>query len=87
MPNFDFGIEEITCFRLWGAFTYDIQSLGWWVGLKIWTSPIKNELYTKKKSDMGGWVGQKWPKKSDIICGWPHISPSRRATKTYCTSK
>ena len=20
---------------------------------------------------MGGWVGQKWPKKSDIICGWP----------------
>ena len=20
---------------------------------------------------MGGWVGQKWPKKSDIIYGWP----------------
>ena len=36
-------------------------------------SLIKNELYTMKKSDMGGWVGQKWPKKSDIICGWPHI--------------
>ena len=22
---------------------------------------------------MGGWVCQKWPKKSDIICGWPLI--------------
>ena len=34
-------------------------------------SPIKNELYIRKKSDMGGWVGKKWPKKWDIICGWP----------------
>ena len=45
-----------------------------WVGgyvLENLISPIKNELYTSEKSDMGGWVGQKWPKKSDIICGWP----------------
>ena len=47
-----------------------------WVGgyvLENLISPIKNELYTSEKSDMGGWVGQKWPKKSDIICGWPLI--------------
>ena len=23
--------------------------------------------------DIGGWVGQKWLKKLDIICGWPLI--------------
>ena len=42
-----------------------------WVGLKIQTSHVKNELYTKKKSDIGEWVGQKWPQNSNIICGWP----------------
>ena len=40
-------------------------------------SLIKNELYTMKKSDMGGWVGQKlaqkmvyhmWMAPNDILC-------------------
>ena len=38
------------------ASTYDIRSLSWWVGFKNQISPIKIELYTKRKLDMGGEV-------------------------------
>ena len=51
--------NEVHIIQLGGSiFKNRISYFGYLLQFRIW-------------SDMGGWVGEKWAKKSDIICGWP----------------